>query len=78
MCTYMCMCRYPWRPEEEDESYEDGVIGICEPPSVGSGVWPPVLITEQHYTPDWVSPCQNSLLPSLKLLCDLVLSFSTC
>lgn len=78
MCTYMCMCRYPWRPEEDDESDEDGVIGVCESPDVGADVWPPGLMTEQQHIPDWVSPCQSSILPKLKLLHDLILSFPTC
>lgn len=32
-----CVCRYLLRPEEGERACVHGVLGICEPPSVGAG-----------------------------------------
>lgn len=45
---HTCVSRCLWRPEEALECLGAGVIGISEPPDVGTGIRTPVLMPEQQ------------------------------
>ena len=62
------MCRCPWRPGKAVESYEDGIVGGCEPANVATGIRTAVLMTEQLTLPSWVS----SFSALLKWLHDII------
>lgn len=86
---FMCVCicahvfmnmhvHVPVRPAKAIESYGDGMVGVCEPANVATGIRTLVLMTEQLTLPSWVSPCQSTSFPTLlKLLHDLILCFLT-
>lgn len=87
---FMCVCicahvfmnmhvHVPMRPAKAIESCGDGMVGVCEPANVATGIKTLVLMTEQLTFPSWVSPCQSPFFPTLlKLLHDLILCFLTC
>lgn len=86
MCVRICAhvfmnthVHVPMRPAKAIESYGDGMVGVCEPANVATGIRTLVLMTEQLTFPSWVSPCQSTSFPTLlKLLHDLILCFLTC